>query len=164
MVKEQCSYKRLRLIGRLCGRGHRITAPLTASAVPPSAASATATFDYTQNMHPLGFSPNDVPLDNDVPGAGVFNSDLAFWGNTAVPGHVLRLPARRRLRAGEPEGDRRLDGVRQPTETIGNQGDVIIWGDLSSGPGTRLRPRPRSADAHPGDRPGAVHDAGRVLR
>ena len=63
-----------------------VTIPLTASAVPPSAASATATFDYTQNMHPLGFSPNDVPIDNTVPGQGVFNSDLAFWGDTAVQG------------------------------------------------------------------------------
>ena len=37
-------------------------------------------------MHPLGFSPNPVPLDNTVPGQGVFNSDLAFWGDTAVQG------------------------------------------------------------------------------
>ena len=62
------------------------TIPLTASAVPPGAATATATFEYTKNMHPLGFSPNPVPLDNTVPGSGVFNSDLAFWGNTAVQG------------------------------------------------------------------------------
>jgi hypothetical protein len=59
-----------------------VTVPLTASAVPPGAASATATFTYTQNMHPLGFSQRNVPLDNAVPGQGVFNSDLAFWGNT----------------------------------------------------------------------------------
>ena len=45
--------------------------PLTAGAVPPSAAQATATFEYTKNMHPLGYSPRVVPLDNTVPGAGV---------------------------------------------------------------------------------------------
>jgi hypothetical protein len=54
--------------------------PLAASAVPPSAAQATATLEYTKNMHPLGYSPRVVPLDNTVPGSGVFNSDLAFWG------------------------------------------------------------------------------------
>ena len=55
--------------------------PLTASAVPPSAAEATATFEYTQNMHPLGYSERTVPLNNVVGnGNGVFNSDLAFWG------------------------------------------------------------------------------------
>ena len=57
-----------------------------AAAAPPMAAEATSTFDYTKNMKPLGFSPRSVPIDNTVPGQGVFNSDLAFWGTTAVQG------------------------------------------------------------------------------
>src|SRR5687767_15467975 len=63
---------------------------LTAVAIPLSASApvddATSTFTYTKNMHPLGFSERTVPLDNTVPGQGVFNSDLAFWGRTAVQG------------------------------------------------------------------------------
>src|SRR5918996_1226047 len=47
---------------------------------------AISTFAYTQNMHPLGYSPRVVPLANAQPGAGVFNSDLAFWGKTAYQG------------------------------------------------------------------------------
>ncbi len=78
--------QRLRLLIACAAVVIGITVPLTASAVPPGAALATATFEYTKNMHPLGFSPNPVPLDNTVPGQGVFNSDLAFWGNTAVQG------------------------------------------------------------------------------
>ena len=66
--------------------GGTLLASGTASAVPPAAAQATSTFDYTRNMHPLGFSENTVPLDNTVPGQGMFNSDLAFWGSTAVQG------------------------------------------------------------------------------
>ncbi len=57
--------------------------PLSVSAVPPDAVS---TFTYTQNMHPLGFSAREIPLDNTVPGQGSFNSDLAFSGKMAVQG------------------------------------------------------------------------------
>jgi hypothetical protein len=60
-----------------------LTIPLGASARPIPPAS---TFEYTKNMHPLGFSAREIPLDNTVPGQGSFNSDLAFWGRTAVQG------------------------------------------------------------------------------
>jgi hypothetical protein len=46
--------QRLRLLIACVAVVVGITVPLTASAVPPSAASATATFEYTKNMHPLG--------------------------------------------------------------------------------------------------------------
>ena len=107
-----------------------LAVPLTASAVPPSAAQATATFEYTQNMHPLGFSPNPVPLDNTVPGQGVFNSDLAFWGNTAVQGTYAGF---RLVNVEEPDNPVEIvdwTECTSPTSTTGNQGDVIIWGDL----------------------------------
>ena len=90
--------------------------PAAASAVPPAAAAATSTFDYTKNMHPLGFSSNPVPIDNTVPGQGVFNSDLAFWGNTAVQGTYSGFRLDRRLRARRPAADHRLDRVQQPDE------------------------------------------------
>jgi hypothetical protein len=104
--------------------------PLTAGAVPPSAAQATATFEYTQNMHPLGYSPRVVPLDNTVPGAGVFNSDLAFWGNTAVQGTYAGF---RLVDVSAPANPKEIidwTECTSPTSTTGNQGDVIIWGDL----------------------------------
>ena len=40
----------------------------------------------SDNMTALGYSPRVVPLDNTVPGAGVFNSDLAFQDDTVVQG------------------------------------------------------------------------------
>ncbi len=94
-----------------------------------SLADAVSTFTYTQNMHPLGFSGREIPLDNTIPGAGVFNSDLAFWGNLAFQGTY--------------EGFRIIDisSPANPVEiinytgctggtTIGNQGDVLVWENL----------------------------------
>ena len=56
--------------------------PAGAAAQPP----AVSTFEWTKNMHPLGFSESPVPLVNGTPGAGIYNSDLAFWGRTAYQG------------------------------------------------------------------------------
>ena len=104
--------------------------PLTASGVPPTAAQATATFEYTKNLHPLGYSQRTVPIDNTVPGQGVFNSDLAFWGNTAVQGTYAGF---RLINVEEPDNPVEIVNWTEcasPTNTVGNQGDVIIWGDL----------------------------------
>jgi len=107
-----------------------MTLPLTASAVPPSAAQATATFEYTPNMHPLGYSPRVVPLDNNTPGAGVFNSDLAFWDETAVQGTYAGFRLVDVSEPGEPAEIINWTECASATNTVGNQGDVIIWGDL----------------------------------
>ena len=40
----------------------------------------------SDNMTAIGYSARTVPLDNTVPGNGVFNSDLAFQGDTVVQG------------------------------------------------------------------------------
>jgi hypothetical protein len=107
-----------------------ITVPLTASAVPPGAASATATFEYTKNIHPLGYSAREIPLDNTVPGAGSFNSDLAFWGDTAVQGTYAGF---RLIDVSAPANPKEIinwEDCASRTNTQGNQGDVIIWGEL----------------------------------
>ncbi|HSE82502.1 MAG TPA: hypothetical protein VLA87_12570 [Gaiellaceae bacterium] len=105
--------------------------PLTASAVPPSAAEATATFEYTQNMHPLGYSERTVPLNNVVGnGNGVFNSDLAFWGKTAVQGTYAGFRLINVSAPGNPKEIINWTECASNTNTVGNQGDVIVWGDL----------------------------------
>ena len=57
-----------------------VAVPLAASAFrgPSDAERATATFDYTDNMEPIGYSARKVPIDNFRPRQGTFNSDLAF--------------------------------------------------------------------------------------
>jgi hypothetical protein len=129
-VVKGASVQRLRLLiaGMVVVIG--ITVPLTASAVPPTAASATATFEYTQNLHPLGYSERQIPLDNTVPGAGVFNSDLAFWGKTAVQGTYGGFRLIDVSATGNPKEIVDWDECASGTSTTGNQGDVIIWEDL----------------------------------
>jgi hypothetical protein len=105
-----------------------MTLPLAASAAPVE--DAVSTFTYTKNLHPLGYSPRIVPTDNATPGAGVFNSDLAFWGNTAVQGTYAGF---RLINVEDPENPVEIINWTEcasPTNTQGNQGDVIIWEDL----------------------------------
>ena len=107
-----------------------LVVPATASAVPPEVAAATSTFEYTKNMHPLGFSERRVPLDNTVPGSGVFNSDLAFEGEMAVQGTYAGF---RLIDVSEPDDPTEIvnwTDCASPTNTQGNQGDVIVWDNL----------------------------------
>lgn len=107
-----------------------VLVPLTGSAVPPGPAGATATFEYTKNMHPLGYSAREIPLDNAVPGAGSFNSDLAFWGKTAVQGTYAGFRLVNISAPGNPKEIINWEDCASRENSQGNQGDVIIYGDL----------------------------------
>jgi hypothetical protein len=121
-------------------------APLSASA---QVADATSTFTYTKNMHPLGYSARVVPTDNTVPGSGVFNSDLAFWGRTAVQGTYAGF---RLIDVSEPEDPQQIVNWTEcasPTNTVGNQGDIIVWGDLIIRSWNSPTPAPVYPAGHP---------------
>jgi hypothetical protein len=101
-------------------------------AVPSGAAAApdaVSTFDYTKNMHPLGHSARNVPLVNATPGAGIYNSDLAFWGRKAYQGSYAGF---RIVDVSDPENPVELNNYEEcsPGTTQGNQGDVIVWDDI----------------------------------
>ncbi len=104
--------------------------PLTASAVPPEVAEATATFEYTQNMHPIGYSAREIPIDNTIPGAGSFNSDLAFWGNMAVQGSYAGFRLINISAPAKPKEIINYEECFSRFNTAGNQGDITIWGDI----------------------------------
>ena len=80
---------------------------------------AVSTFTYTQNMHPLGFSARE-----NTASPFTANSDIAFWGNLAYHGNY--------------DGFRIVDisAPANPVEVLdyrecaGNQGDVIVWGNI----------------------------------
>jgi PA domain/LVIVD repeat len=99
----------------------------------PSAASAqldaVSTFTWTPNMHPLGHSARTVPLANATPGAGIYNSDLAFWGKRAFQGTYEGF---RIVDVADPENPIEINNYAQcsPGTTQGNQGDVVVWGDI----------------------------------
>jgi hypothetical protein len=93
---------------------------------------ATATFDFTDNMEPIGFSSREVPLNNFRARSGNFNSDLAFWGDTAIQGTYGGF---RMIDIDDPDDPEEIidwEDCASPTNTIGNQGDIIAWGRRGS--------------------------------
>jgi hypothetical protein len=93
-----------------------LAVPLAASAAPIPAAS---TFTYTKNMHPLGFSPRANTVSPFTA-----NSDLAFRGRLAVHGNYDGF---RIVDISEPDNPVELLDYR---DCAGNQGDVIVLGDV----------------------------------
>ena len=93
-----------------------LSLPVTAQATAPPPEAAT--FRYTANLQPIGSSPQPPRA------SGVFNSDIAFWGN--------------RMYHGNYDGFRIIDisNPASPVEILdydqcrGNQGDVIIWENI----------------------------------
>ena len=99
--------------------------PSPAAAAP----AAVSTYTFTQNMHPLGHSARNVALENAAPGAGIYNSDIAFWGRRAYQGTYSGF---RIVDVSDPENPVQLNNYEQcsPGTAQGNQGDVIVWGDI----------------------------------
>jgi len=96
--------------------------PSAALAQKPSVREAVSTYEYTQNMHPLGYSPfANTP---NLPGLTfTANSDLAFRGNLAFQGHYTGF---RIVDISSPANPRQISF----TECVGNQGDVVVYGDI----------------------------------
>ncbi len=98
-----------------------LVVPLTAGA---DVTDAVSTFTYSNNMHPLGYSPRVVPFTS-----GIFNSDLTFWGKRAYQGTYEGF---RIIDITEPDNPVELEnftGCVQGT-TTGNQGDVAVWNNI----------------------------------
>ena len=94
----------------------------SASAQKPSVRQAVESYEYTQNMHPLGYSPfGNTP---NLPGLTfTANSDLAFWGNYAFQGHYTGF---RIINIASPANPREVSF----TECNGNQGDIVVYEDI----------------------------------
>jgi hypothetical protein len=111
-----------------------LAVPLSAAATrdddrPSKVERATETFDYTRNLEPIGFSARQVPANNFKPKQSVINSDLAFFGDTAVQGTYAGF---RLIDIDDPENPKEIidwEDCASPTNTVGNQGDIIVWGD-----------------------------------
>src|SRR5918992_221298 len=91
------------------------------------AAAAAASHDTrpTENLRALGHSPNPASFLEDPPGPqpAEINSDLAFWGNHAFHGNydgfrIIDI------------SDRRNPVELSHTRCQGNQGDIVVWGNI----------------------------------
>jgi hypothetical protein len=94
----------------------------SASAQKPSVREAVSTYEYTQNMHPLGYSPfANTP---NLPGLTfTANSDLAFWGKYAFQGHYTGF---RIINIASSANPREVSF----TSCNGNQGDIVVYEDI----------------------------------
>ncbi|HET6952440.1 MAG TPA: hypothetical protein VFI47_18820 [Acidimicrobiales bacterium] len=108
--------------------------PIAADAQPLPAAS---TFAHTQNMHPLG----DSPFPNTT-SPFTANSDLAFRGDLAFQGHYDGF---RILDVSSPANPRQL--LFQ--ECFGDQGDVVVYGDILVRSWNSPAPAGRTCDGQP---------------
>ncbi|MGH2655344.1 MAG: PA domain-containing protein [Actinomycetota bacterium] len=113
-------HRRMRTIVLVGSMAGLLSLPLAAAAEPPP--EEVSTFDYTQNMHPMGHSAR-------IPVGGRFNSDLAFWGKTAYQGTYEGF---RIIDITERDNPVEVNNYAEcaPGSTAGNQGDVIIWDDI----------------------------------
>jgi hypothetical protein len=98
--------------------------PGPAPALASKPLDAVETFDFSRNMIPIGVSERPVPLTG--PGSGVFNSDLAFWGDRVIQGTYEGF---RIIDVSAPANPVELVDFTDCVEgaTTGNQGDIVIW-------------------------------------
>jgi hypothetical protein len=115
-----------RLVSSLLTALLALALPLTA--VANDVAEATSTYTYSSNMKPHGYSARVLPESG--PGSGVFNSDLAFWGNYAIHGHYAGFRIIDVTDATNPVEIVNWEECAGPTSTQGNQGDIVIWRDI----------------------------------
>jgi hypothetical protein len=99
-----------------------LTLPAAANAQKPSVRDAVSSFEYTQNMHPMGYSPfGNTP---NLPGQTfTANSDLAFSGKYAFQGHYIGF---RIIDISSSANPRQVS----LTDCNGNQGDLVVYGDI----------------------------------
>jgi hypothetical protein len=92
----------------------------TAAADPVG--DAVASFTFSDNMTPVGFSARDVPGS----GLAAINSDLAFKGNLVIEGHWNGF---RIIDASDPANPVQLSNYEECVHPFG-QGDVVVWGNI----------------------------------
>jgi hypothetical protein len=97
------------------------TAIETTAAADP-VGPAVASFTYSDNMTPVGFSARDVPGTS----LAAINSDLAFKGNLVIEGHWNGF---RIIDVSDPANPVQLSNYEQCAHNSG-QGDVVVYGDI----------------------------------
>jgi len=107
-------------------------------AFPLAAQADHATRPHTQNIHALGHSPQ--PGSFLVPdGQRTVNSDIAFWGNLAFNGNYDGF---RIVDISDPEDPQLVSW----THCNGDQGDIVVWGDILVRSWNTGRATPRDCD------------------
>ena len=127
---------------------------------PPDVNAAVATFDYTSNLA-AGILAQGGTHRQHGPGFGQFQLRPSLLGRRRCPGNVRRFPPDRHLGGRRSQEIINWEECASRTNTAGNQGDVIVWGDLIirswNSPDARSTGGRRP---HPHHGPSAVHHTG----
>jgi hypothetical protein len=105
--------------------------------LPATAAADHGTRPHTQNMHALGHSP-DFGSFLVPDGQRDANSDLAFWGNLVFHGDYDGF----RILRDSPGNPKLISRTR----CNGDQGDIVVWGDVLVRAWNAPKTVPRSCD------------------
>jgi len=101
------------------------------SAIAADVGAATSTHSSTKNLKPQGFSAAPVALSGTAAttGAGIYNSDLAFWGKMAIQGTYGGF---RIIDIADPENPVDIVDYKKCVANSGNgsQGDVVVYGNI----------------------------------
>jgi hypothetical protein len=92
-------------------------------AVVPVASAEHRTDPRTQNLHPLGHIVEPAVLGGFGGGNPDIHTDIAFWGKYAFQGNWDGFNIRDISAPGNPRTVSR-------TFCDGNQGDIVVWGDI----------------------------------
>jgi hypothetical protein len=106
-------------------------------ALPATAAADHGTRPHTQNMHALGHSP-DFGSFLVPDGQRDANSDLAFWGNLVFHGDYDGF----RILRDSPGNPKLISRTR----CNGDQGDIVVWGDVLVRAWNAPKTTPRDCD------------------
>jgi hypothetical protein len=102
--------------------------PLSVSA---DVGDAVSTYTYTKNLKPLGHSARNVALSGSAAttGAGQYNSDIAFWGKTAIQGSYNGF---RIIDIADPENPFEISRLEDcvTASTNGSQGDIVVYDNV----------------------------------
>jgi hypothetical protein len=105
--------------------------------LPATAAADHGTRPHTQNMHALGHSP-DFGSFLLPDGQRDANSDLAFWGNLVFHGDYDGF----RILRDSPGNPKLISRTR----CNGDQGDIVVWGNVLVRAWNAPKTEPRSCD------------------
>ena len=108
-------------------------------AVPAAAGASHSADERTRNIHPMGHSVHESSFLGLPDGERHISSDLAFWGDRAYQGNF--------------DGFRVIDisSPANPVELLhqgcnGDQGDVVVWGDVLVRGWNSKKSTPRDCD------------------
>ena len=113
---------------------------LMASALPASADHATR--PSTQNIHPKGHSPHPASFFGATSAERNINSDIAFWGRLAFDGNYDGF---RIIDISDPDNPQEIFWQH----CNGDQGDLVVWGNILVRSWNSPAPAGRFCDGEP---------------